>query len=100
MLPQNLTHIADHAFEGDPHVGIVVCPAGLQSIGSRAFANCERLWSIRIPSSVQSIAADAFEGCSSNFCIRTEHRDSLPARYATEHNIDLFVDDEGQGDNG
>ena len=100
VLPQNLTHIADHAFEGDPHVGIVVCPAGLQSIGSRAFANCERLWSIRIPSSVQSIAADAFEGCSSNFCIRTEHRDSLPARYATEHNIDLFVDDEEQGGNG
>ncbi len=98
-LPQNLTHIEAQAFENDPHCGEVICPSSLKSIGSRAFANCSRLWSIRIPSDVQSIADDAFDGCG-EFCIWTEHRDSLPARYATEHNITLFVDDEEEGSNG
>ena len=77
----------------------MICPSGLRSIGSRAFANCSRLWNIRIPSDVQSIAEDAFDGCG-EFCIWTEHRDSLPARYATEHGITLFVDDEEQDSNG
>ena len=98
-LPQDLTHIEAEAFAGDRHAGEVICPPGLVSIGSRAFANCRLLWSIRIPSDVQFIADDAFDGCG-EFCIWTEHRDSLPARYAEEHGITLFVDDEEEGSNG
>ena len=98
-LPEDLTHIKASAYEGDNHLGEVICPAGLVSIGPRAFANCKGLWNIRIPSTVQSIADDAFEGCE-DFCIWTEHRDSLPVRYATEHNITVFVDDEEQDSNG
>ncbi len=73
--------------------------AGLVSIGPKAFANCKGLWNIRISSDVQVIAEDAFDGCG-EFCIWTEHRDSLPVRYATEHGITVFVDDEEQGSNG
>ncbi len=98
-LPQDLTHIEAEAFAGDRYAGEVICPPGLVSIGSRAFANCRLLWSIRIPSDVQFIADDAFDGCG-GFCIWTEHRDSLPARYAEEHGITLFVDDEEEGSNG
>lgn len=98
-LDENLKHIEAGAYEGDPHCGEVICPAGLESIGSRAFADCKRLWCIRIPSGVQSIAEDAFAGCG-EFCIWTEHRDSEPARYATQHDITLFVDDEEKDSNG
>ena len=98
-LPEDITHIEAHAYEGDNHLGEVICPAGLVSIGPKAFANCKGLWNIRIPSSVQYIADDAFYGCE-QFCIWTEHRDSLPARYAEEHDITIFVDDEEQGTNG
>ena len=98
-LPEDLTHIEANAFAGDPHAGEVICPPGLVSIGSRAFADCKRLWSIRIPSGVQFIADDAFEGCG-EFCIWTEHRDSLPVRYAEEHGITIFVDDEEADSNG
>ena len=98
-LPGDLTEIKASEFEGNNHLGEVICPAGLVSIGPRAFANCKGLWNIRIPSTVQSIADDAFDGCE-QFCIWTEHRDSLPVRYATEHDITVFVDDEEQDSNG
>ena len=99
-LPASLTRIEAQAFEGDCRIGEVICPAGLVSIGARAFAGCSRLWYIRIPSDVESIAEDAFEGCHSELRIWTEHRDSLPARYATEHGITLYVGDEEEGSNG
>ncbi len=98
-LPEGLKDIEAYAFEGDNHLGEVICPAGLISIGPKAFANCKGLWNIRIPSAVQSIADDAFDGCG-QFCIWTEHRDSLPVRYAEEHDITVFVDDEEQDSNG
>ena len=99
-LSPGLKEIGAQAFEGNPHFGEVICLPGLQSIGSRAFACCSRLWSVRIPSDVISIADDAFEGCG-DFCIWTERReDSVPARYAEEHGITLFVDDEEEGGNG
>ena len=66
---------------------------------SRAFANCRALWSVHIPSDVKFIAEDAFEG-SPEFCIWTESRDSVPARFAEEHNIVLFIYEEMEGSNG
>ena len=98
-IPAGTKRIEAGAYENDPHCGEVICPPGLESIESRAFANCRALWSVHIPSDVKSIAEDAFEG-SPEFCIWTESRDSVPARFAEEHNIPLFIYEEMEGSNG
>ena len=98
-IPEGRTEIVEGEYEGDRHVGEVICPPGLQAIRSRAFANCKGLWSIHIPSDIKEIAEDAFEGCGL-FCIWTERRDSVPAEYAEKHDIPLFIYEEEKDSNG
>ena len=98
-IPAGTKRIEAGAYETDPHCGEVVCPEGLESIESRAFANCRVLWCVHIPSSVTSIAEDAFAG-SPEFCIWTESRDSVAARYAEEHDLALFIYEEEKDSNG
>ena len=59
----NMTHIGDYAFRGNPQLAIVELPKTLQSIGKGAFMNCKALESISLPISLTSIGVSAFSGC-------------------------------------
>ena len=62
-LPDGLTRIGDHAFEGCTGLSSVTIPSSVISIGFDAFQN-SGLTSITIPDSVTSIESSAFFGCT------------------------------------
>ena len=63
-IPNDITSIADHAFENCTGLTSITIPNSVTSIGSYAFENCTGLTSITIPNSVTSIGSYAFDGCS------------------------------------
>ena len=62
-IPDNVTVIADSAFEGCHLLESVTLPSGLISIGEKAFYQCVNLASTALPNSVVSIGDNAFTGC-------------------------------------
>jgi len=62
VLPENLTRIADRAFEGCAYLIGVKIPESCTEIGAEAFSGCEKLASIDLPSTVRFIGKDAFAG--------------------------------------
>ncbi len=65
VIPEGVTSIRAHAFEGCSSLESITIPDGVTSIGSYAFEGCSSLESITIPDGVTSIRDHAFEGCSS-----------------------------------
>lgn len=77
-MPNCITNIYDHAFNGCSSLQIVtfgddgntnenqpvMFPKGLETIGTYAFYNCESLYSISVPSSVTIVGEYAFKGCA------------------------------------
>ncbi len=63
-LPEGLTSIGNHAFNGFSCLTSLIIPNCVTSIGEGAFRYCG-LTSVTIPNSVTTIGNDAFNGCSS-----------------------------------
>ena len=63
IIPDSLTSIGSHAFEGCGLTSITI-PDGVTSIGDMAFAYCRDLTSITIPDSVTSIDDYIFSDCT------------------------------------
>jgi len=64
VLPDGLTKIGAHVFEGCAGLTSVTIPDSVTSIGDFAFAYCSGLTSVTIPDSVTSIGEVAFAYCS------------------------------------
>lgn len=69
ILPNEVKHIAGHAFENNQNVVNVVMPPGLRTIEEEAFLNCANLAQINGAYSLtdagvdQLVVGNAFEGC-------------------------------------
>ena len=63
-VPETVTKIGAHAFEGCTGVKSVTIPETVTAIGESAFAGCTSLTAMNIPASVTSIGKWAFDGCS------------------------------------
>lgn len=64
VIPEGVTSVHYHAFEGCRHLTSVTIPDSVTSIDREAFCDCTSLTSITIPDSVTSIGHAAFAGCS------------------------------------
>lgn len=63
-IPDGVTTIPAHAFDGAESLNNIILPEGLSVIGEGAFSGCENLKQIRIPESVSGIGANVFpENC-------------------------------------
>ena len=65
VIPDNVTSIGDHAFDGYTPLTSVTIPDSVTSIGEWAFHNCTSLTSITIPDSVTSFGFAMFWNCTS-----------------------------------
>ncbi len=63
-IPNNITKIESHAFEGCQSLKKIIIPDSVTEIGSGAFAGCNSLESINLPSGVAEIGFGAFSNCS------------------------------------
>ena len=64
-IPNSVTSIGYHAFEGCNSLTSVTIGNSMTIIGYHAFEGCNSLTSVTIPDSVTSICEDAFKDCSS-----------------------------------
>ena len=64
VVPEDVTHIGAHAFEGYEKLRSVVLPQGIEAIYKSAFLNCTNLTSINIPADVYYIGPYAFDSTS------------------------------------
>ena len=64
-IPNGVTSIEEHAFEGCSGLTSVSIPESVTSIGQEAFAYCSGLTSVTIPSNVTSIERCTFLDCTS-----------------------------------
>ena len=63
-IPESVTSIEDHTFNGCSSLTSITIGNSVTSIGYGAFRGCSNLTSITIPESVKSIEEEAFRGCS------------------------------------
>lgn len=64
VIPNSVTSINLHAFDGCTGLTSVDIPNSVEIIGNYAFPGCTGLTYINIPNSVRTIGDHAFEGCS------------------------------------
>lgn len=63
-VPNTVTELDQHAFDGCTNLTSIILPDGLLKIGIYAFKDCTQLPSISIPSSVNDLHVTVFEGCT------------------------------------
>lgn len=63
-IPNNITKIESHAFEGCQSLKKIIIPDSVTEIGSGAFRNCSNLQSINIPDNVTKIGKESFWNCT------------------------------------
>ena len=63
IIPNNVTSIGGHAFDGCTGLTSITIPNKVEFIGGYAFDGCNGLASITIPDKVEFIGAYAFSGC-------------------------------------
>ncbi len=64
VIPNSVTSIVNHAFNGCLGLTSVTIPNSVTSIGDYSFYSCSSLSSVNIPNSVTSIGDHAFNKCS------------------------------------
>lgn len=64
ILPQSMTHIGEHAFEGCSAMQSITIPDTVTSIGFGAFYGCNGLTEVSLPDSVAYMENNVFSGCS------------------------------------
>ena len=64
-IPESVTSIGDHTFNGCSNLTSITISKGVKSIGEWTFSRCSSLKIITIPNSVTSIEKGAFSGCNS-----------------------------------
>ena len=64
VIPNTVTKIGNHAFEGCSGLTSVTIPNSVTSIDDFAFISCSGLTTLTIPNSVTTIGDAAFENCS------------------------------------
>ena len=64
IIPNGITAIGDHAFEGCAFVKSIEVPDSVITIGNCAFDCCSGLKTIFIPDSVQQMGGALFFGCT------------------------------------
>ena len=62
-LPQTVSTVGEHAFEGCSGLGSITLPDGLRVIGHSAFASCRSLFLDRLPEKLEKIDDAAFGDC-------------------------------------
>ena len=77
IIPQSVTSIYEHAFNGCKGLVSVTFADSLAYIGRYAFLNCSSLTSLTIPNSVTEIGEAAFEGCTGLQSIVVENGNSV-----------------------
>ena len=63
-LPNTITSIGGHAFEGTKFEGTIIIPENVKSIGSSAFSGCNKITSVVLPQNITKIGASCFYNCS------------------------------------
>ena len=76
-IPNGVTTIESHAFDGCSNIACISLPDTVADIGEKAFYNCKELEYINIPTNA-TIGKDAFTGC-----------DKLKIDYATEQSTEV-----------
>ena len=64
IIPEGVTEVLPHVFEGLPMLCNVLFPASMRVIGERAFANCTNLRNVVFKDGLREIGEHAFEGCT------------------------------------
>ncbi len=88
-LPEKLTFIGGHAFEGCAMTDIEI-PENVNEIPAGVFANCPELVTVYIPESVVSILEDAFFGNPKSITI-VAPEDSRAHQFAVEHGFSVVL---------
>ncbi len=65
-VPDTVTILGDHVFEGHSEIKNLTYSNRLTKIGAYAFAGCTSLQTVKIPNFVTDIGGFAFKGCSAN----------------------------------
>lgn len=65
ILPEGLTDIGRHCFEGCGRLVDIELPSTLRWIGPAAFSGCEKLERALLPDAVEAVADDTFFNCRS-----------------------------------
>ena len=63
-LPETVTALGDHAFDGFTNQTSFTIPKNITSIGEYAFANCTGLTSLTIPTWISTISVGTFQNCT------------------------------------
>lgn len=64
-IPNTVTDIADHAFDGCFMLSSIIIPNSVTNIGIETFSGCSALKNITLPDSVTNIGNSAFSSCES-----------------------------------
>ena len=65
VIPDTVTTIADHAFEGCENILSITIPDSVTIIGVGAFNGCKQLHTVNLPNSIEEIDEQTFSGCES-----------------------------------
>lgn len=93
-VPNGVTKIGSHAFDGCQNLTNISLPASVTEIGAYAFANCENLKYIDLPENLKEIGEAAFYGCDS--LILCGPGGSCAQKYAKKNGVPFTVNREDQ----